>query len=143
MGTVFQRGALFSSLSVLDNVALPLIEHTALTRPDAQRLARVKLTPVGLPSDAVDKAPALPSGGVIKCVALARALGLTVFLVTHDLDTLCAICDRVAVLSQQPVIAVGPLPEVANCDDRWIGEYFRGPHGKAALAAMPQLHEGV
>jgi len=74
---------------------------------------------------------------------LRDALGLTVFLVTHDLDTLCAICDRVAVLSQQRVIAVGPLPEVANYDDRWIGEYFRGPRGKAALAAMPQLREGV
>lgn len=178
MGILFQRGALFSSLSVLDNVALPLIEHTALVPASAERLARVKLALVGLPPDAADKAPASLSGGMIKRAALARALaldpeilfldeptsgldpvgasafdqlihtlrdalGLTVFLVTHDLDTLCAICDRVAVLSQQRVIAVGPLTDVANCDDQWIGEYFRGPRGKAAIAATPQLREGL
>jgi len=177
MGILFQRGALFSSLSVLDNVALPLSEHTALGRTAAKRLARVKLALVGLPPDAVNKAPAALSGGMIKRVALARALaldpeilfldeptsgldpisasafdqlihtlrdalGLTVFLVTHDLDTLCAICDRVAVLSQQRVIAAGPLPDVANCNDRWIAEYFHGPRGKVALAAMPQLRMG-
>jgi phospholipid/cholesterol/gamma-HCH transport system ATP-binding protein len=177
MGILFQRGALFSSLSVLDNVALPLAEHTALERSAAERLARVKLALVGLPPDAVNKAPASLSGGMIKRVALARALaldpeilfldeptsgldpvsasafdqlihtlrdalGLTVFLVTHDLDTLCAICDRVAVLSQQRVIAAGALPDVANCDDRWVAEYFRGPRGKVALAAMPQLRVG-
>nr|WP_043285497.1 ATP-binding cassette domain-containing protein [Paraburkholderia oxyphila] len=177
MGILFQRGALFSSLSVLDNVTLPLVEHTALGRSAAEKLARVKLALVGLPPDAVNKAPASLSGGMIKRVALARALaldpeilfldeptsgldpvsasafdqllhtlrdalGLTVFLVTHDLDTLCAICDRVAVLSQRCVIAAGPLPDVANCDDPWIAQYFHGPRGRAALAAMPQLRMG-
>lgn len=177
IGVLFRRGALFSSLSVLDNVALPIAEHTALGRSAAEWLARVKLALVGLTPDAVNKAPASLSGGMIKRVALARALaldpeilfldeptlgldpvsacafdqlihtlrdalGLTVFLVTHDLDTLCAICDRVAVISQQRVIAASPLPDVANCDDRWVTEYFHGPRGQAAFAALPQVRAG-
>ncbi|WP_459252763.1 ATP-binding cassette domain-containing protein [Paraburkholderia sp. RL17-373-BIF-A] len=79
MGILFQRGALFSSLSVLDNVALPLIEHTALARPAAERLARVKLALVGLTPDAVDKAPASLSGGMIKRAALARSIRRSCF----------------------------------------------------------------
>ncbi len=128
-GILFQKGALYSSLTVLENVALPLIEHVGLARPLAERLARSKLGLVGLPAGAGDKYPASLSGGMVKRAALARALaldanilfldeptagldpigaasfdqliltlrnalGLTVFLVTHDLDTLYTICDR-------------------------------------------------
>src|SRR5690606_3835565 len=125
----FQGGALFSSLNVQENVALPLIEHAGLSRGDAEFLARQKLALVGFPADGIDKYPAELSGGMVKRAALARALaldaqvlfldeptagldpigaaafdylirtvrdalGLTVFIVTHDLDTLYAICDR-------------------------------------------------
>ncbi|KAG9550698.1 hypothetical protein KCV01_g23255, partial [Aureobasidium melanogenum] len=153
-GVLFQSGALFSSLTVAENVALPLVEHAKLPRPDAQRLAGVKLALSGLPVDAGRKYPSQLSGGMIKRAALARALaldpeilfldeptagldpisaaafdslivtlrdalGLTVFLVTHDLDTLYSTCDRVAVLSQRRVLAVGPIDEVARTDDAW------------------------
>jgi len=170
MGVLFQRGALFSSLSVLENVALPLIEHAGVDRATASRLARVKLALVGLPADTAGKDPASLSGGMIKRAALARALaldpdilfldeptsgldpisaaafdqltrtlrdalGLTVFLITHDLDTLYAICDRIAVLSQKRVLVAGTLDVVAAADDPWVHEYFHGPRGRAASAA--------
>lgn len=170
IGVLFQQGALFSSLSVLENVALPLIEHAGLTRENAERLAQVKLAMAGLPPDTGQKDPASLSGGMIKRVALARALaldpeilfldeptagldpisaaafdrllrtlrdalGLTVFLVTHDLDTLYAICDRVAVISQRRVLVVGTLAEVGAAADPWVQEYFHGPRGRAASSA--------
>lgn len=172
-GVLFQSGALFSSLTVAENVALPLVEHAKLPRPDAQRLAGVKLALAGLPVDAGRKYPAQLSGGMIKRAALARALaldpeilfldeptagldpisaaafdslivtlrdalGLTVFLVTHDLDTLYSTCDRVAVLSQRRVLAVGPIDEVARTDDAWVQAYFNGPRGRAATFAATQ-----
>ncbi|OVZ56567.1 ABC transporter ATP-binding protein [Pigmentiphaga sp. NML080357] len=176
MGVLFQRGALFSSLSVTENVALPLIEHAGLARPEAERLARLKLALAGLPVDAGDKAPAALSGGMVKRAALARslaldpdllfldeptagldpigaaafdnlirtlrdALGLTVFLVTHDLDTLYAICDRVAVLSQRKVLVVDKLEVVERVDDPWVQEYFQGPRGRAAAGAARALRK--
>ncbi|SFW40536.1 phospholipid/cholesterol/gamma-HCH transport system ATP-binding protein [Luteibacter sp. UNCMF366Tsu5.1] len=166
-GVLFQSGALFSSLTVAENVALPLVEHAGLPRVDAQRLAGVKLALAGLPVDAGRKYPAQLSGGMIKRAALARALaldpeilfldeptagldpisaaafdslivtlrnalGLTVFLVTHDLDTLYTTCDRVAVLSQRRVLAAAPIDEVARTDDAWVQAYFNGPRGRAA-----------
>lgn len=172
-GVLFQSGALFSSLTVAENVALPLVEHAKLPRPDAQRLAGVKLALSGLPVDAGRKYPSQLSGGMIKRAALARALaldpeilfldeptagldpisaaafdslivtlrdalGLTVFLVTHDLDTLYSTCDRVAVLSQRRVLAVGPIDEVARTDDAWVQAYFNGPRGRAATFAATQ-----
>ncbi|MDY1546833.1 ABC transporter ATP-binding protein [Luteibacter sahnii] len=172
-GVLFQSGALFSSLTVAENVALPLVEHAHLPRTDAQRLAGVKLALSGLPVDAGRKYPAQLSGGMIKRAALARALaldpeilfldeptagldpisaaafdslivtlrdalGLTVFLVTHDLDTLYSTCDRVAVLSQRRVLAVGPIDEVARTDDAWVQAYFNGPRGRAAHGAARQ-----
>ncbi|MBN9475717.1 MAG: ATP-binding cassette domain-containing protein [Burkholderiales bacterium] len=170
MGVLFQRGALFSSLSVTENAALPLIEHAGLARPEAERLARLKLALAGLPVEAGAKSPASLSGGMVKRAALARALaldpdllfldeptagldpigaaafddlirtlrdalGLTVFLVTHDLDTLYAICDRVAVLSQRKVLVVDRLEVVERVDDPWVQEYFQGPRGRAASRA--------
>ncbi len=174
-GVLFQRGALFSSLTVLENVALPLIENGGLKRSDANRLGEVKLALAGLPGDAGDKYPAQLSGGMIKRAALARALaldpdilfldeptagldpigaaafdklivtlrdalGLTVFLVTHDLDTLYAICDRVAVLSEKRVLIAADIETVAADPDPWIQEYFQGPRGRAAgkAAHAPQ-----
>jgi phospholipid/cholesterol/gamma-HCH transport system ATP-binding protein len=167
IGVLFQQGALFSSLSVLENVAFPIIEHAGLRRPDAERLARAKLAFVGLPMDAINKPTASLSGGMIKRVALARALsldpallfldeptagldpiaaaefdqliltlrdalGLTVFLVTHDLDSLYQICDRVAVMSKKSILAVGTFDAVSSNSDPWIHEYFHGPRGRAA-----------
>ena len=169
-GVLFQRGALFTSLTLQENVALPLIEHAKLTRTDAEALARVKLALAGLTGEAATQYPAELSGGMIKRAALARALaldpevlfldeptagldpigaaafdrliltlrdalGLSVFLVTHDLDTLYAVCDRVAVLSRQRVLVADRLDIVAATDDEWIHDYFHGPRGRAAHRA--------
>ena len=170
LGVLYQRGALFTSLTVLENTALPLIEHAGLPRPEAERLARLKLALAGLPGSAADKYPAELSGGMVKRAALARALaldpeilfldeptagldpvgaaafdtliatlrdalGLSVFLVTHDLDTLYAICDRVAVLADRRVLVADRLQVVAATEDPWIQEYFHGPRGRAAAQA--------
>ena len=164
-GMLFQDGALFSSLSVAENIAVPLREHTDL--PDAliAPLVGFKLSLVGLSPETGRKTPAELSGGMTKRVALARALavepeilfldeptsgldpigarafdslvralsdslGLTVFLVTHDLDTLLSIIDRTIALSKGKVIADGPVAEVRRSDHPWIQEYFsaRAPH---------------
>jgi len=173
-GVLFQGGALFTSLNLVQNVSLPLIEHAGLNRPEAEELARMKLALTGLPADAALKYPAELSGGMVKRAALARALaldpevlfldeptagldpigaaafdelivtlrnalGLTVFLVTHDLDTLYTTCDRVAVLSQNRVLVADTLENVANTDDKWIQEYFHGPRGRAAIDAHNRL----
>jgi len=175
-GVLFQQGALFSSLTVTENIAMPLIEHAGLSRPDAEHLALVKLALAGLPLSAADKYPSALSGGMIKRAALARALaldpdilfldeptagldpigaaafdqliltlrdalGLSVFLVTHDLDTLYTITDRVAVLSQKRVLGAAPSAEVENFDDPWMHEYFHGPRGRAAYEAATQRKE--
>jgi len=164
-GMLFQDGALFSSLSVAENIAVPLREHTDL--PDAliAPLVGFKLSLVGLSPDTGRKTPAELSGGMRKRVALARALalepeilfldeptsgldpigarafdslvralsdslGLTVFMVTHDLDTLLSIIDRTIALSTGKVIADGPVAAVMRSDHPWIQEYFsaRAPH---------------
>lgn len=175
-GVLFQRGALFSSLTVKENVALPLIEHAGLSRDDAEHLACMKLALAGLPPNAGDKYPSELSGGMVKRAALARALaldpnilfldeptagldpigaaafdqliltlrdalGLSVFLVTHDLDTLYAICDRVAVLAEKRVLVADTLEQVATTDNEWIQEYFHGPRGRAAAAAASQSQQ--
>ncbi|WP_107850964.1 ABC transporter ATP-binding protein [Oceanimonas marisflavi] len=170
MGVLFQSGALFSSLTVLENIALPLKEHAGLNGTQAAELAEIKLALAGLPAVAGERYPSNLSGGMVKRAALARALaldpqilfldeptagldpvsasafdrllltlrkalGLTVVLVTHDLDTLYACCDRVAVLGQKRVQAVGTLDEVAATDDAWVRDYFHGPRGRAARHA--------
>jgi len=175
-GVLFQKGALFSSLTVTENVALPLIEHAGLSRADAEHLAGVKLALAGLPISAADKYPSSLSGGMIKRAALARALaldpdilfldeptagldpigaaafdqliltlrdalGLSVFLITHDLDTLYTITDRIAVLSQKKVLVAGPLAEVEQTNDPWIHEYFHGPRGRAAEHAAASARQ--
>ncbi len=169
-GMLFQGGALFSSLNLQENVALPLIEHVGLPRSEAEHLGRLKLALAGLSPEAALKYPAELSGGMVKRAALARALaldpeilfldeptagldpigaaafdqlvltlrdalGISVFLVTHDLDTLYSISDRVAVLSQRKVLVAASLDEVAATEDAWIQEYFHGPRGRAAQVA--------
>ncbi len=170
-GVLFQKGALFTSLNLVQNIALPLIEHCRLSRSDAEALARMKLALTGLPADSARKYPSELSGGMVKRAALARslamdpeilfldeptagldpigaaafdklivtlrdALGLTVFLVTHDLDTLYTTCDRVAVLSQKKVLVADRIEKVATTDDSWIQDYFHGPRGRAASYAF-------
>jgi phospholipid/cholesterol/gamma-HCH transport system ATP-binding protein len=168
-GVLFQGGALFSSMTVAQNVMAPIHEHLALPFDLAADIAAMKISMAGLPPDAGAKYPSELSGGMSKRAGLARALaldpeivfldeptagldpiaaenfdrlivslkeslGLTVFMVTHDLDTLHATCDRVAVLAEKKVIAIGPLDEVRRSDHPWIQEYFSGPRGRAALA---------
>ncbi len=167
-GVLFQDGALFSSLTVGENVQVPLKEHHP-ELPDSWRyeLALLKVKLAGLPADAIDKLPSQLSGGMRKRAGLARALaldppllfldeptagldpigaaafdrllatlqealGLTVFLITHDLDTLYAICDRVAVLADRKVVINAPLAEVERFDHPWVREYFHGPRARAA-----------
>ncbi len=166
-GVLFQNGALFSSLTVLVNVEVPLREHHHLPTSLRRRIAALKIALTGLPPQAGDKLPAELSGGMVKRAALARSLaldpdllfldeptagldpigasgfdeliltlrdslGLTVFMITHDLDTLYAVCDRVAVISQKRVLVVDTLDAVARYPDEWIREYFQGPRGRAA-----------
>lgn len=167
LGVMFQDGALFSNLTVLENVEAPLREHTHLSPSLRGEIAGLKLAMAGLGPDSHYKRPAQISGGMRKRAAVARAialdpellfldeptagldpisaanfdqmthdlarsLGLTVFLVTHDLDTLYAICDRVAVLFGGKVAAIGTIPEIEAKADGWVKEYFSGPRGRAA-----------
>jgi phospholipid/cholesterol/gamma-HCH transport system ATP-binding protein len=166
-GVLFQNGALFSSLTVSENVRVPLMEHTNLSLHDAVRVAALKIALADLGPEARHKYPSELSGGMRKRAALARALaldpdivfldeptsgldpiaaasfdqlirtlrdalGLTVFMITHDLDSLHAICDRVAVLAHKRVIVTDSLDKVERFDDPWIREYFQGPRGRAA-----------
>lgn len=169
-GVLFQHGALFSALTVRENVAAPLIEHTSMPRAVADELAEMKVAMVGLQPEALDRRPAELSGGMRKRVGLARALaldpellfldeptagldpigaaafdellrdlatnlGLTVFMITHDLDSLYTVCDRVAVLADRKVVAVAPPRELEHSTHPWIREYFLGPRGRAAARA--------
>jgi phospholipid/cholesterol/gamma-HCH transport system ATP-binding protein len=168
-GVLFQDGALFSSLTVAENVKVPLVEHTRLPAALVDEIVRVKIAMVGLPADAAHKFPSQLSGGMRKRAGLARALaldpeilfldeptagldpigaaafdrlirhlqqglGLTVFMVTHDLDSLSAICDRIAVLIDRKLL-VGTLETLQRETHPWIRAYFGGPRGRAALGA--------
>ena len=171
-GVLFQGGALFSTLTVAENVQVPIREfYPNLDGALLDEIAAYKVVMSGLPADAGPKFPAELSGGMKKRAGLARALaldpellfldeptagldpigaaafdeltkslqktlGLTVFLITHDLDTLYAICDRVAVLEDKKVIAVGTIDELLALDHPWIQEYFKGPRGRAAIATV-------
>ncbi|WP_082703500.1 ABC transporter ATP-binding protein [Novosphingobium sp. Fuku2-ISO-50] len=175
-GVLFQGGALFSTLSVGENVEVPLREFYPDIGDDLlSEIARYKVLLTGLSDEAGAKFPSELSGGMRKRAGLARALaldpellfldeptagldpigaaafdqlilglqhtlGLTVFLITHDLDTLHEICDRVAVIADKRVIAVGTIPELLALDHPWIQEYFSGPRGRAAMAAHVADH---
>jgi phospholipid/cholesterol/gamma-HCH transport system ATP-binding protein len=167
-GVLFQGGALFSSLTVAENIQAPWRERLRLPNELMQQLTGLKLDLVGLPRDACHKLPAELSGGMRKRAGLARALaldpeilfldeptagldpigaagfdrlieglqrslGLTVIMVTHDLDSLAAICDRVAALVDKRAV-MGTLQELRNLDHPWLRAYFDGPRGRAALA---------
>jgi len=175
-GVLFQSGALFSALSVRENVAAPLREHARLSPRFADEVADLKIALTGLPSDAGDLRPAELSGGMRKRAGLARAiamdpellfldeptagldpigaeafdvlvrnlsqtLGLTIFMITHDLDSLYAVCDRVAVIADKTIVAAAPIPELERSEQPWIKAYFLGPRGRAAAgaAARPKL----
>lgn len=168
MGVLFQHGALFSSLTVKENIQLPMREYLDLPQSLMDELAYVKIEMVGLAADAADKYPSELSGGMIKRAALARALaldpdlvfldeptsgldpigaaefdmliarlrdalGLTVYMVTHDLDSLFSVCDRIAVLGEKRVLVEGTLNDMLACDDAWVQSYF---HGKRARSIV-------
>ena len=174
VGMLFQQGALVSAFSVLDNIAFPLRELRTLPDELVRRAALLKLQMVGLKPGDAHKMPAELSGGMIKRVALARALimdppllmldeptagldpdssdafcallqslhqelGLTVVMVTHDLDTLFALSSRVAVLAEQRVIIAAPVAEVLAFDHPFIRHFFLGERGLRAISDLPQL----
>ena len=169
VGVLFQDGALFSSLTVAQNIQVPLKEHTEMSDVLLDEIAALKISMVGLPAEAGNKYPSELSGGMRKRAGLARALaldpdivfldeptagldpigaaefdqlilrlhaamGMTVFMVTHDLDSLHAICDRIAVLAEKRVIVCGTMAEMMQQAHPWIHEYFHGPRARAAIA---------
>ena len=168
LGVLFQQGALFSSLTVKENIQVPMREYLDLPVSMMDELAHMKIRLAGLAPDAADKYPSELSGGMIKRAALARALaldpdlvfldeptsgldpigaaefdeliaklrdtlGLTVYMVTHDLDSLFSVCDRIAVLGQKRVLVEGTVDDMLACDDPWVQSYF---HGKRARSVV-------
>ena len=165
MGVLFQQGALFSALTVRENIQVPMREYLRLPQSLMDELTRLKIAMVGLAPDAIDKYPSELSGGMIKRAALARALaldpdlvfldeptagldpigaaefdelmirlrdtlGLTVYMVTHDLDSIVTAADRVAVLGDRRVAAQGTVAEMMDNDGDWIRSYFRGKRAR-------------
>ncbi|RUY03991.1 ATP-binding cassette domain-containing protein, partial [Mesorhizobium sp. M7A.F.Ca.US.005.03.2.1] len=165
LGVLFQHGALFSALTVLENVQVPMREYLDLPRKLMDELAMLKIELVGLPPDAAQKFPSELSGGMIKRAALARALALdpdivfldeptsgldpisaaefdelvvklrdtmdlTVYMVTHDLDTLFTACDRVAVLGKKKVLVEGTIDDMLKSEEPWVKSYFRGKRAR-------------
>lgn len=174
-GVLFQQGALFSGLTVAQNVQVPMREHLHLPEALMDQIAAVKIGLVGLGPEAGPKFPSELSGGMIKRAGLARALaldpeivfldeptagldpigaaafdqlilqlketmGLTVFMVTHDLDSLHAICDRIAVLAEKRVLVTGTMEDMLKQEHPWIREYFHGPRARAATSAWDAEH---
>lgn len=165
MGVLFQHGALFSALTVMENVQVPMREYLDLPKPLMDELAMLKIELVGLPRDAGPKFPSELSGGMIKRAALARALaldpdlvfldeptsgldpigaadfdelviklrdtlGLTVYMVTHDLDSLFTACDRIAVLGNRRVLVEGTVQDMLKSEEPWVKSYFRGKRAR-------------
>ena len=170
-GVLFQQGALFSALSVFDNIATPLRELRSLDEDLIRDLVMLKLEMVGIEARHADKMPSTLSGGMVKRIALARALslepellfldeptagldpdrsesfvtligelkrelGLSVVMVTHDLDTLVSLSDRVAVLADQQIVALGSVRDIATATHQFIANFFQGERGKRALEAI-------
>ena len=174
-GVLFQDGALFSSLTVAQNIEVPTKEHLGMPARLRDEIAALKIAMVGLPPEAGSKYPSELSGGMRKRAGLARSLaldpdlifldeptagldpigaanfdqlirqlqenlGLTVFMVTHDLDSLHAICDRIAMLADQRVLVVGPMADMLAHQHPWLREYFQGARARAAQPKQAQKH---
>lgn len=168
LGVLFQQGALFSSLTVKENIQVPMREYLDLPVTLMDELAHLKIRMVGLAADAADKYPSELSGGMIKRAALARALaldpelvfldeptsgldpigaaefdelianlrdslGLTVYMVTHDLDSLFSVCDRIAVLGKKRVMVEGTIDDMLAYDDPWVQAYFKGKRARSIV----------
>ena len=174
LGVLFQQGALFSSLTVAQNIMAPLREHTRLPPREQEKIAAMKLALAGLPADSGIKFPSELSGGMVKRAAFSRALaldprilfldeptsdldpitasgidaligqlnrslGITVVMVTHDLNTLFTICHRLAVLVDRK-ITVGTLDKLMRSDQPWIHGFLHGARAQGAMAARMQSH---
>ena len=173
LGVLFQHGALFSALTVMENIQVPMREYLDLPQKLMDELAMLKIELVGLPADAARKFPSELSGGMIKRAALARALaldpdivfldeptsgldpigaaefdelvvklrdtmGLTVYMVTHDLDSLFTACDRVAVLGNKKVLVEGTIEDMLKSEEPWVKSYFRGKRARQLDLAVRQ-----
>ena len=169
-GVLFQHGALFSGLNVMQNIQVPMREHINASPRLMDELAMLKIEMVGLPADAANKFPSELSGGMIKRAALARSLaldpellfldeptagldpigaaefddlistlqktlGLTVFMVTHDLDSLYSVCDRIAALADKRVAMAGTVEDMLACNHPWVRSYFHGKRARQMVAA--------
>ena len=181
VGVLFQHGALFSALTVMENIQVPMREYLDLPQALMNELALLKIELVGLPPDAAQKYPSELSGGMIKRAALARALaldpeivfldeptsgldpigaaefdelvvkmrdtmGLTVYMVTHDLDSLFSTCDRVAVLGNKKVLVEGTIEDMLASEEPWVKSYFRGKRARQldlARAASETIRGGM
>ncbi|WP_064691805.1 ABC transporter ATP-binding protein [Rhizobium aegyptiacum] len=178
LGVLFQQGALFSSLTVKENIQVPMREYLDLPRSLMDELAHLKIRMVGLAADAADKYPSELSGGMIKRAALARALaldpelvfldeptsgldpigaaefdelianlrdslGLTVYMVTHDLDSLFSVCDRIAVLGKKRVMVEGTIDDMLAYDDPWVQAYFKGKRARSIVPQDNGVRRGV
>ncbi|TNC16490.1 ABC transporter ATP-binding protein [Methylobacterium terricola] len=177
-GVLFQQGALFSALTVKQNIQVPMREHLNLSERLLDEFARLKIEMVGLKPDAADKLPSELSGGMIKRAALARALaldpevlfldeptsgldpigagefdelvatlqrtlGLTVFMVTHDLDSLYTACDRIAALGDGQIIAEGPIDAMLASDHPWLRSYFHGKRARSIVVPETASSRGI
>jgi len=175
LGVLFQHGALFSALTVKENIQVPMREYLDLPKALMDELALLKIDLVGLAPEAADKYPSELSGGMIKRAALARALaldpalvfldeptsgldpigaaefdeliaklrdtlGLTVYMVTHDLDSLFSVCDRIAVLGQKHVLVEGDIEKMLSFDDPWVKSYFRGKRARLIPSTKARHH---
>jgi phospholipid/cholesterol/gamma-HCH transport system ATP-binding protein len=178
LGVLFQHGALFSALTVRENIQVPMREYLDLPQMLMDELAELKVEMVGLAPDAADKYPSELSGGMIKRAALARALaldpdlvfldeptsgldpigaaefdeliaqlrdtlGLTVYMVTHDLDSLFAVCDRIAVLGDKRVLVEGSIEDMLAFDDPWVQAYFKGKRARLIPDRTPDNAAGA
>lgn len=176
LGVLFQHGALFSSLTVKENIQVPMREYLDLPQAMMDELARLKIELVGLAPEAADKFPSELSGGMIKRAALARALaldpalvfldeptsgldpigaaefdeliaklrdtlGLTVYMVTHDLDSLFSVCDRIAVLGKKRVLVEGTIEDMLAFDDPWVQSYFQGKRARSIVRETEDMPE--
>lgn len=175
-GVLFQHGALFSALTVLENVQVPMREYIDLPKKLMDELALLKIELVGLPREAANKFPSELSGGMIKRAALARALaldpdivfldeptsgldpigaaefdelvakmrdtmGLTVYMVTHDLDSLLTVCDRIAVLGRKRVLVHGTVEDMMKSEEPWVKSYFRGKRARQVVLPAARMKE--